>query len=175
MLMKQLITLAALLLITAPVFAQESRLVAANDLPAADAPLKYAVRNNQIVTGSAVTFAAGTAKITPGSDRALRTIQKYLNDNPTISQLRIEGHTVCGKGDQSLSEARAKAVADWLISRGVDCKRLVAAGFGCNKPIVADHAEMNERIEFVNVGLRGRLIGGMPADGGGKSVGVDCP
>lgn len=165
----------ALLLFSAPAFAQETMLVAANDVPAANAPLEYSVRNNQIVTGSAVSFRPGTAVLDPANDRALHTIKKYLDDKTYVSQLRIEGHTVCGTGDQALSEARAKAVAAWLIAHGVDCKRLIAAGFGCNKPLVADHAEMNERIEFVNSGLRGRLIGGMPADGGGKIVAVDCP
>jgi len=136
--------------------------------------LEYAVRSNAVVTGSAVSFKPGTATLLPSSDRSLRTIKKYLDDKSYITQLRIEGHTACGKGDQALSEARAKAVTEWLIRNGVDCKRLVTAGFGCGKPVVADHAEMNERIEFVNVSLRGRLIGGMPADGGGKNVAVEC-
>jgi outer membrane protein OmpA-like peptidoglycan-associated protein len=173
--MKALLMTGILLLAGLPSIAQQTIIAPANDLPAADAPLKYAVRNNAIVTGSAVSFKRGTAILLPASDRALRTVVKYLADKPAVSLLRIEGHTVCGKGDQALSETRAKAVAEWLIAHGVACTRLIPSGLGCNKPIVADHAEMNERIEFVNASLRGHAIGGMPLDGGGKAVSVNCP
>lgn len=174
--MKRVLTILALSLLSLPALAQSQyEVIPSNDAPDPNAPLGYAVRNNQVITGSAVQFKPGTAILQPASDRSLRTIKKYLDDKSYVTRLRIEGHTVCGKGDQALSEARAKAVAGWLIKNGVDCKRLVATGFGCTKPIVADHAELNERIEFVNAALRGHQIGGMPADGGGKVVQVSCP
>ena len=58
---------------------------------------------------------------------------------------------------------------------GVDCKRLIAVGFGSAKP-VADNSTpegkaQNRRVSFFNAALRGRLIGGMPADGGGQIAG----
>lgn len=166
--------LAAALFLTTPAFAQGTRILSSNNSASASTSLEYSVRKNEIQTGGAVSFEPGTATLSASSEGPLQTIVKYLSDKTYISTLRIEGHTVCGNGDQALSEARAKTVADWLIKNGVECKRLVAAGFGCSKPILADHAEMNERITFVNAALRGHLIGGMPADGGGKTVSVDC-
>ena len=38
----------------------------------------------------------------------------------------------------------------------------------------AGGAEANERVAFFNAALGGRLIGGAPADGGGKSAGEVC-
>lgn len=66
------------------------------------------------------------------------------------------------------------AVARALIGKGVDCHRLVVVGFGDTKPVAAPPAPGNTRIEFVNAALRGRLIGGMPEDGGGRIAGDPC-
>jgi len=76
-----------------------------------------------------------------------------------------------------LTEKRATAVGRWLVAHGIDCKRLLAVGFGSNKPI-ADNATpdgraQNRRITISNAALRGRLIGGMPADGGGQPASDD--
>ena len=61
---------------------------------------------------------------------------------------------------------------------GVDCKRLVAVGFGNTKPVAdnstPDGKARNSRVSFFNAALRDRLIGGMPADGGGKVAGDAC-
>ncbi|MDR1609411.1 MAG: peptidoglycan-binding protein [Holosporales bacterium] len=73
--------------------------------------------------------------------------------------LRVDGHTdsrpiAGGKfaSNWELSSARAIAVVKYLIGRGIDPKRLVAAGFGEHQPIASgrtdeDHAK-NRRIEF---------------------------
>ena len=65
-----------------------------------------------------------------------------------------------------------------LVSLGVDCKRLVPVGFGGTKPVAEnttpDGKAQNRRITFVAAALRGVLIGGMPADGGGKVAGDPC-
>jgi OOP family OmpA-OmpF porin len=57
------------------------------------------------------------------------------------------------------------------VEQGIDCKRLISVGFGSSKP-VADNAtpegrRQNTRIEIINAALRGKVIGGMPIDGGG--------
>ena len=43
--------------------------------------------------------------------------------------------------NQKLSEARAKAVADYLVTKGVDAARLTSAGYGESKPIAANDTE----------------------------------
>ena len=71
--------------------------------------------------------------------------------------MRVDGHTdirpiAGGRTNWDLSSARAIAVVQYLISRGVSPQRLVAAGFGEFQPIDADRTEeayaRNRRIEL---------------------------
>jgi outer membrane protein OmpA-like peptidoglycan-associated protein len=55
--------------------------------------------------------------------------------------VRVEGNTDDLGDDasnQGLSERRAQAIVDYLISRGVDGRRLVARGNGSNNPITSN-------------------------------------
>jgi OmpA-OmpF porin, OOP family len=140
-----------------------------------------AIENGGLVLSKPVTFETGTAILKPESDEALVSVKAFLQAKEYVSLLRIEGH-VAGEGNesdnQSLTEKRAMAVCKWLIKNGIDCKRLLAVGFGSNKP-VADNSSpggkaLNNRIEFKMAELRGRAIGGMPVDGGGKTAGDSC-
>ena len=141
----------------------------------------YSIQGNEVLTGSTVLFKTGTAELLPASDSALLTIKRYLDDKSYISLLRIEGHVAAG-GDaaagQQLSQQRALAVAARLVALGADCKRLIAVGFGATKPVAVNATVegrlQNNRISFFNAALRGRLIGGMPADGGGQVAGDVC-
>ncbi|WP_153799701.1 OmpA family protein [Foetidibacter luteolus] len=137
----------------------------------------YKLSGNEVVLEKAITFETGTANLTPESEETLAIIKQYLDDKSYISLLRIEGHVSNGNGQQ-LSEQRALAVCKKLVALGVDCKRLMAVGFGNTKP-VADNSTpegraQNNRLSFFNAALRGRLIGGMPADGGGNVAGEVC-
>jgi outer membrane protein OmpA-like peptidoglycan-associated protein len=84
----------------------------------------------------------------------LGDIVRVMSDVPDM-RLRIEGHTDA-QGDetanQALSERRAKAVRDYLVSKGVDASRLEAIGYGGTKPIDTNRTERgreaNRRIEF---------------------------
>lgn len=141
----------------------------------------YKLNGNEVVTSTSISFKTGTATITAESEAALQTIKKYLDDKTYISLLRVEGHTD-NSGDaarnQSLSERRAQAVCTALVKMGVDCKRLIAVGFGGSKPVAANDSPegkaANNRITFVNAALRGHAIGGMPVDGGGRLAGEIC-
>ena len=66
--------------------------------------------------------------------------------------LRVEGHT-SKEGDegfnQQLSENRAKATYDYLISKGVPADRLAYEGLGSSKPIDTEHLAPNRRTEFI--------------------------
>ncbi len=138
----------------------------------------YALEGNEVKISASVRFAVGGDKLLPESDKALAALKSYLDDKTYISLLRIEGHTDAD-GDldvnQTLSEKRALAVARWLVEKGVDCKRLLPVGFGSNKPVAPNDTPegkaQNRRLAFVNAALRGRLIGGLPTDGGGKVAG----
>ena len=141
----------------------------------------YKLEGSEVKIIRPVLFEPSTAKLKPESTAALEIIKQYLTDKSYISQLRVECHTD-NDGDaatnQNLTEKRAMAICQKLIEMGVDCKRLIAVGFGGTKPVAdnstPDGKAENRRVTFVNVALRGHIIGGMPVDGGGKVAGELC-
>lgn len=141
----------------------------------------YRIDNNEVKINKEIKFKPGTAELLPESDEALMVIKKYLDDKSYISLLRVEAHTDnSGTTDanQSLSEKRADAVTDRLVALGADCSRLLPVGFGGSKPVATNSTPegkaQNRRIVFVNAGLRGKPIGGMPVEGGGKAAANPC-
>lgn len=142
----------------------------------------YTLEGHEVKLPAPVGFEPGGDKLLAESDKALDALKTYLEDKKVITQLRVEGHVEAG-GDpaaaQTLSERRALAVARRLVEKGVDCKRLVAVGFGATKPVAPDDTPQsrakNRRVAFFNAALLNRLIGGRPADGGGKVAGDPCP
>jgi OOP family OmpA-OmpF porin len=128
-----------------------------------------------------IVFETASDVLKPESETSLLHVRDYLAAKPAITLLRIEGHTDnvgAASASQALSEARALAVAKWLVKKGVDCTRLIPVGFGSQKPIApndtADNRAQNRRITFVNAALRGHPIGGMPVEGSGKVAGDPC-
>ena len=84
-----------------------------------------------------------------------RTVE-FMNSNPDV-KIEVAGHTdsVGPKAyNQTLSELRAKAVYDYLISKGVDASRVTSAGYGEDKPVASNDSEingreLNRRVEFI--------------------------
>lgn len=139
------------------------------------------IKDNQLVLKDPVVFQTGSDQIASGSDGPLSQVRDFLVEKTYVSTLRIEVHsdsTGVAAFNQQLSEKRALAVARWLVAHNIDCKRLVAVGFGDTKPIAdnktPDGRAQNRRTVFAIAGLRGRAIGGMPLDGGGKLAGDAC-
>jgi OmpA-OmpF porin, OOP family len=119
-----------------------------------------------------VVFPDGAVAPDPSSEQGLMHVLDYLEAKPEISLLRVEVHTGPGSGGQALSEQRSLEVARRLVALGADCQRLLPVGFGSTKPVLSSGAA--DRIEFVNAALRGRAIGGVPLDGGGRVAGDPC-
>ena len=135
------------------------------------APVQYSLDGNRLELPGPIVFS-GEA-LDPASDPALEHVRGYLAAKDSITRMRVEGHA----DDQAESERRALLVSRWLITHGVDCKRLIAVGFAANKPI-ADNSTpegraQNTRIALHNAELRGRAIGGAPVDGGGQVASAD--
>lgn len=101
-----------------------------------------------------VSFPESSAEIRDASRVSLDRLVDYANDCPQTT-IAITGHTDASGNDawnRQLSLARAQAVADHMIARGIDAGRLEVDGRGSAEPI-ADNAtprgrELNRRIEF---------------------------
>jgi len=110
-----------------------------------------------------INWNTGSATLTPAAksiiDNQLMTV---INANAG-TKLEIASHTDARGGstsNQSLSERRAKAVADYLISKGVNSSLLVANGYGERKlkNRCADGVSCTEREHAANRRTEFRLI-----------------
>ena len=123
------------------------------------------VVGDRFVFQSEVLFAAGQADVSDDGKTELAKLgsailQLQTEIPPDINWvLRIDGHTdkrpistAQFPSNWELSAARAIAVAKYLMTQGVDPKRLVPAGFGEFSPIDPadndDAYKKNRRIEF---------------------------
>lgn len=108
----------------------------------------------QLLEGVA-TFQIGSATLSEDAISLLDEAIEILQSNPT-TVLRVEGHTDdvgSEEANLALSQARAEAVVDYLVTGGIDPARLSAVGLGESQPIAdnstADGRSQNRRIEFV--------------------------
>ena len=101
-----------------------------------------------------VTFPVDSFAIQPEFRATLDKVAQSLSDYPN-SLIDVYGHTdSTGSADynQTLSERRAKAVADYLSSRGVSSARIRWQGFGESQPIASNDTPegraKNRRVEI---------------------------
>jgi OOP family OmpA-OmpF porin len=120
--------------------------------PAGDAVDKYGC---SLVSRLAVYFDFDRAELRPESITELERVVKFMNDIPT-STAQIVGYTDSVGSDQynlGLSDRRAKAVYDYLTSRGVDPSRLQSTGRGEADPVAsnetADGRQLNRRVMLI--------------------------
>ncbi|MEM7606278.1 MAG: OmpA family protein [Myxococcota bacterium] len=102
-----------------------------------------------------VFFADDEDTILEESEPVLAAVADALIATPTITLLAVDGHTDSrGETDynQDLSERRARSVAQFLQSRGVEAHRLDVNGYGESRPLEAGENEsayaVNRRVEF---------------------------
>lgn len=101
-----------------------------------------------------VLFDSGSATIKSTSKRTLDNVAASLNSRFSRNVVRIEGHTDSDpirkskwESNEALSYARASAVQQYLVSRGVPSSRLQVAAFGASKPKSTKQA--SRRVEIV--------------------------
>ena len=120
-------------------------------------PPRVELRDNKIDFKEKIQFEVNKAIIKPESDSLLDDIAKVIKDNPQVKKISIEGHASAegdAKRNKTLSDERAKSVMDHLVKKdGVDPARMVAKGWGIEKPIAAndteENREKNRRVEFL--------------------------
>jgi outer membrane protein OmpA-like peptidoglycan-associated protein len=114
------------------------------------------IQGNELKLGDKVLFETDSAKILGQSSALLEEVADTLAKHPEIEEVEVQGHTdntSTREHNQSLSDQRASAVRDWLVKAGVAANRLVAKGYGQDKPLAPNVTEANKaknrRVQFI--------------------------
>jgi outer membrane protein OmpA-like peptidoglycan-associated protein len=116
---------------------------------------KIVVKKDKLELKEKLYFAWDQAVLQEVSFPVLDEVVQALNDNRSF-RVQVEGHASSEGGDehnQTLSEQRAEAVLHYLVTHGIDQKRLASKGFGSSVPLDTNETiagrENNRRVEFV--------------------------
>jgi OmpA-OmpF porin, OOP family len=99
------------------------------------------------VLPGAVLFDTNKADIKPEAFAGLDEVVKIFEENPDLAA-EVQGHTDSTGAEaynQQLSERRANAVLDYLLSRGVRADQLTAKGYGELRPVASNDTEEGRR------------------------------
>jgi len=122
--------------------------------PSDDVPI---IKVGERIILEGVNFETAKTTLLPQAKTILDQVAASLLAYPT-AEVAIHGHTdnVGGaKYNMKLSQGRAAAVKDYIVSKGVSAARITTKGFGFTKPIDDNSTPQgrakNRRIEFVRV------------------------
>ena len=123
-----------------------------------DVALKNIVVGSKIILKN-IFFDFDKSTLRTESTNELERLTNLLKvDAPTL-KIEISGHTDSKGADaynKVLSNNRAKAVVDYLISKGISPDRLTSAGYGEEQPIATNDTDegrqLNRRTEFKIIG-----------------------
>jgi len=115
-----------------------------------------------IVNMSDVLFDTARYTLKPGAREKLAKVSGIILGHPGL-KIDVEGYTDSVGGDEynmTLSNNRANAVRDFLVSQGLNSEGITAQGFGKSSP-VADNStaagrQMNRRVQLV---VSGEILG----------------
>jgi outer membrane protein OmpA-like peptidoglycan-associated protein len=117
---------------------------------------QVSLQSNHIKLTDTVHFDYNQATIQPRSYLLLNKVARILVAHKEIIQVSIEGHTSSegtAEYNRALSQRRAEAVLNFLAARGVEKERMVARGFGEDRPVATNSTEAgrqaNRRVEFL--------------------------
>ncbi|MGB5290423.1 MAG: OmpA family protein [Lysobacterales bacterium] len=108
-----------------------------------------------VVTLGDVLFASGQTTLVEGGRSSLAEVVDLLQTEPD-KKIRVEGHTDSlgdAETNLQLSEQRAQAVLEALVSMGVSSERISALGMGEDFPIASNEDEegraRNRRVDVI--------------------------
>ena len=120
---------------------------------------------NDILKHKRVEFVYAKEILTPKSRKIIDQIVEILKEHPNVN-VEIGGHTDSNgdaKRNLKLSQRRAEAVKRYLVKKGIAESRLIAKGYGENKPLVKNDTETNRqtnrRVEFKVINIEGEEDG----------------
>jgi outer membrane protein OmpA-like peptidoglycan-associated protein len=118
-----------------------------------DIKLKPLKTNTSFVLNN-IFFGFDSANVKKDSELELERVVELLNANPSMT-VEISAHTDDKGADaynNRLSQARAEAVVNYLVQKGIAKERLVAKGYGKSQPAVPNDSDenraKNRRVEF---------------------------
>lgn len=116
------------------------------------APEPLAGKASLVLEG--VNFETNLAILTSSSLHILDGVVRSLKDWPEVN-VEVDGHTDSSGAsnfNKKLSQARADAVKNYLVSKGIDPARLTAKGYGSSRPLVDNKTPegraQNRRVEL---------------------------
>jgi len=116
------------------------------------------IEKDAVIILKNIFFDFGKYELKPESETELDKLIALMRENPTLI-IQINGHTDAvgpAASNLTLSENRAKAVANYLISKGIQPGRLFSKGFGATQPVASNETEegraLNRRTEMKVVG-----------------------
>lgn len=120
------------------------------------ASVKQEARGMVITLSGSVLFTSAKWDLSPGAQLKLNDVANALIKEDPVSKMVVEGHTDSqgsASYNQDLSQHRAQAVRDYLVTRGIASDRISAQGFGPTRS-VGDNATTegranNRRVEIV--------------------------
>jgi chemotaxis protein MotB len=125
--------------------------------------LQVEIRENRMIVrlGDKILFDAGKTDLKPEGKEALAQVTKVLKDLPNRNY-QVAGHTdnipiksAKFRSNWDLSTARAVEVTNFMISAGMEPKRLSAAGYAAESPVAPndspENKAKNRRIEITLV------------------------
>jgi len=125
-------------------------------VPAAAAAAPQTKPMRTVTVSGDAFFDTNKATFRKEAQPELEKISARVRNVSSVEAIQITGFTDnTGTADynQKLSEARAKAVRDWLVDWGIDQLRLQTSGFGGEKPLVPPTSKgaqaINDRIELI--------------------------
>ncbi|HEV7484769.1 MAG TPA: OmpA family protein [Thermoanaerobaculia bacterium] len=108
-----------------------------------------------VTLNGGILFDTGKTALKPGAKSTLSKIAKQLQTDPSL-KIAVEGNTDnvgSTATNQSLSEKRANAVRDYLVSAGISSDSITATGKGEESPIATNKTaagrQQNRRVELV--------------------------
>jgi outer membrane protein OmpA-like peptidoglycan-associated protein len=120
------------------------------------ASVKQEARGMVVTLSGSVLFASAKSDLLPAAQAKLAEVATSLIEVDPLAKMVVEGHSDSQGGaayNQDLSQRRAQAVRDFLVTRGIASDRISAQGFGSTRSI-ADNASPegranNRRVEIV--------------------------
>ncbi len=118
--------------------------------------LKEAIDSDGKIALYGILFDVNKATIKSESEKALQSVIDYLTSNPTV-KIIVVGHTDntgIFASNITLSKERAKAVVEYLVTKGkINASRLMPDGVGSLCPVSTNTTEagknLNRRVEIV--------------------------